>query len=36
MANPLGRRELVTDALFLLLLLGAINLSASLLFRIYG
>jgi uncharacterized hydrophobic protein (TIGR00271 family) len=37
MGTALGRWDLVTDALFLLLLqLGGINLSASLLFRIYG
>lgn len=37
MGAALGRWDLVIDALFLLLLqLGGINLSASLLFRIYG
>ncbi len=37
MASPLGRWDLVADELFMLFLqLGGINLSASLLFRIYG
>ena len=36
MASTIGRWDLVTDALLLFLQLGGINLSASLLFRIYG